>query len=198
MSPREMTERQKDILDHLYEYAEEHGYPPTIRQIGRHFGIRSPNGVVDHLKALERKGEIRLQPNTARGIELLNPPPKGIPLVGRVAAGAPILAAENIEDYVTIERMFPVDGRCFALRVKGDSMTGDGIHDGDLVVVRPQRVARNGAIVVAVLEDEATVKRFYRERNRVRLQPANPRYAPIYARDIEICGVVIGVIRTMK
>jgi len=197
MSPRELTERQKEILEFIYEFAQENGYPPTIRDIGDHFGIRSPNGVADHLKALERKGEISLRSNTARGIELLKPPRKGIPLVGRIAAGAPILAAENIEDYLTIEKIFPVDGRCFALRVKGDSMTGDGIHDGDIVVVRPRQTARNGDIVVAILDDEATVKRFYKEKSRVRLQPANSKYKPIFGRDVEIRGQVIGVIRRM-
>ncbi len=197
MSPKEMTHRQQEILDFIYMYARENGYPPTIRAIGEHFGIKSPNGVADHLKALVRKGEIRVSPNKARAIELLRRPEAGIPLIGRIAAGAPILAAENIEDHITIERMFPMDGRCFALRVKGDSMIEDGIHDGDIVVVRPQRTAENGDIVVALLDDEATVKRFYREKRHVRLQPANSAYAPIVATQVEICGRVIGVIRTM-
>ncbi len=197
MSPKEMTRRQQEVLEYIYRYARENGYPPTIRGIGEHFGIRSPNGVADHLKALIRKGEIRVSPNRARAIELLRRPETGIPLVGRIAAGAPILAAENIEDHITIERMFPMDGRCFALRVKGDSMIEDGIHDGDIVVVRPQRSAENGDIVVALLDDEATVKRFYREKRHVRLQPANSAYAPIVATQVEICGRVIGVIRSM-
>jgi len=197
MSPKELTKRQKQVLDFIYEYADEFGYPPTIRQIGRNFGIKSPNGVADHLRALERKGEIRLRANTARGIELLNPPEKGIPLVGRIAAGEPILAAENIEDRLALERMFPVDGKCFALRVKGDSMTGDGIYNGDILVVRPQQTAGNGDIVVAIVDDEATVKRFYKEKNRIRLQPSNPRYSPIYGKEIEIRGKIIGVIRQL-
>jgi len=198
MSPKEMTARQKKVLDFIYDFARENGYPPTIRQIGEQFGIKSPNGVADHLKALERKGEIRLESGAARGIELLRRRQEGIPLVGRIAAGEPILAAENIEDHITIERMFPVDGKCFALRVKGASMIGDGIRDGDIVVVRPQRTAQNGDIVVALLGDEATVKKFYREGRRIRLQPANPDYDPIYATEIEICGKVIGVIRQMR
>lgn len=198
MSPKELTKRQAQILDFIYEYAGENGYPPTIRQIGEKFGIKSPNGVADHLKALERKGEINLHPNTARGIELLNPPEKGIPIIGRIAAGAPILAAENIEDYLTIERIFPVDGKCFALTVKGDSMIDDGIHDGDLVIVRPQQTARNGDIVVAIIEEEATVKRFFKEKKSVRLEPANSKYAPIISKDVEIRGQVIGVIRKMN
>lgn len=197
MSPRDLTKRQREILDYIYEYSREYGYPPTIRRIGEHFGIKSPNGVADHLKALERKGEINLRANTARGIELLNPPEEGIPLVGRIAAGQPILAAENIEDHLTLERMFPVDGKCFALRVKGDSMTGDGIHDGDIIVVRPQRTASNGEIIVAIIDDEATVKRYFIEKKRIRLQPSNPRHKPIYGREIEIRGKVIGVIRQM-
>jgi repressor LexA len=198
MSTRELTRRQKEILDFIYEFAKDNGWPPTIRQIAMHFGIKSPNGVADHLKALERKGEIRIASGTARGIEMLRRQEQGIPLVGRIAAGEPILAAENIEDYVTIERMFPVDGKCFALRVKGASMIGDGIRDGDIVVVRPQKTADNGDIVVALIEDEATVKRFYREGRRIRLQPSNPDYDPIYATAVEIRGRVIGVIRQMK
>ncbi|HOO55880.1 MAG TPA: transcriptional repressor LexA [bacterium] len=197
MSPKEMTDRQRAILEYIYDYQRDYGYPPTIRQIGKHFGIKSPNGVADHLKALERKGEIGLSRNTARGIDLINREELGIPLVGRIAAGEPILAAENIEDHITIEKMFPSDGRIFALRVKGESMIEDGIHDGDIVVVRPQSTAENGDTVVALLEDEATVKRFYRERKRIRLQPANSSYAPIYSKSVEIRGKVIGVIRTL-
>ncbi len=198
MSPKELTKRQQQILDYIYDYAREAGYPPTIRQIGAFFGIKSPNGVADHLKALEKKGEIRLHKNTARGIELLKSPKKGIPLVGRIAAGAPLLAAENIEDFITIERMFPFDGRCFALRVKGDSMKDSGILDGDIVVVKSQSVAANGDIVVAIIDDEATVKYFYREKKSIRLQPANDSFAPIFTKKVEIRGIVIGVIRSMN
>lgn len=198
MPPKELTKRQRQILDYIYEYAAEEGYPPTIRQIGANFGIRSPNGVADHLKAIERKGEIKLRKNTARGIELLKSPQKGIPLIGRIAAGEPILAAENIDDYIAIERMFPIDGKCFALRVKGESMKDSGILDGDIVVVRSQSVAKNGDIVVAIIDDEATVKFFYREKHSIRLQPANEDYAPIYSKNIEIRGIVIGVIRSMR
>jgi repressor LexA len=198
MSPKEMTHRQQEILDFINDHTTEYGYPPTIRGIADHFGIKSPNGVADHLKALAKKGEIRISPNKARAIEVVRRPEAGIPLIGRIAAGEPILAAENIEDHITIERIFPVDGRCFALRVKGESMIEDGIHDGDIVVVRPQRTAENGDIVVALLDDEATVKRFYREKKHVRLQPANPAFAPIVATRVEICGRVIGVIRSMR
>jgi repressor LexA len=196
MSPKEMTHRQQAILEFIYEHTRENGYPPTIRGIADHFGIKSPNGVADHLKALVKKGEIRISPNKARAIEVVRKPQDGIPLIGRIAAGAPILAAENIEDHITIERIFPMDGKCFALRVKGDSMIEDGIHDGDIVVVRPQRTADNGDIVVALLDDEATVKRYYREKRHIRLQPANDKYAPIVATHVEICGRVIGVIRS--
>lgn len=197
MSPKELTSRQSDILEYIYDYARECGYPPTIRQIGDQFGIKSPNGVADHLKALERKGEIRLHANTARGIELLNPPERGLPIVGRVAAGAPILAAENIDDYLTLERIFPIDGKCFALTVKGDSMVEEGIHDGDIVVVRPQQTAKNGDIVVAILDEEATVKKFYKEKSAIRLEPANKKYSPIISKNVEVRGLVIGVIRKM-
>lgn len=198
MSPKGLTSRQREILDFIYKFAEENGYPPTYRDIGDHFGIKSPNGVADHLKALEKKGEINLRPNTARGIEFLNPPQTGIPLIGRIAAGEPLLAAENIEDYLTLERIFPVDGKCFALSVKGDSMIEDGISNGDIVIVRPQQSAHNGEIVVAIINEEATVKRFYKERSKIRLQPANPAFSPIFVRDVEIRGVVIGIVRKFR
>ncbi len=197
MTPVGLTERQREILGFIHSYASEKGYPPTIRQIGARFGIKSPNGVKDHLKALERKGEIKLEPNTARGIDLLGRRNSGIPLIGRIAAGAPILAAESVEDYLTIEKIFPIDGRCFALKVKGDSMIEEGIHNGDIVIVRPQSSAENGDIVVALIEDEVTVKTLFRDRGRIRLQPANPAHSPIVVRDVEIKGRVIGVIRTL-
>ncbi len=195
MAVRELTQRQKEILIFIEEYMEMRGYPPTIRQIGERFGIKSPNGVADHLKALARKGAITHDKHTARGIVLTHKTEKGIPLVGRVAAGTPILAAENIDDFITIERMLPIDGKCFALKVKGDSMIDDGIHNGDIVVVQPQKTAQNGEIVVAIIEDEATVKRYYKERNAIRLQPANSAYQPILSTNVELCGRVVGVIR---
>lgn len=198
MSPKELTPRQQEILSFIYDYTLDNGYPPTIRAIGDHFGIKSPNGVADHLKALAKKGEVRIAAGRARAIEIINKPEEGIPLIGHIAAGAPILAAENIEDHITIQKIFPVDGKCFALRVKGDSMIEAGIHNGDIVVVRPQQTAENGDIVVALLDDEATVKYFYREKRHVRLQPANQAYAPIIATHVEIRGRVIGVIRSIR
>jgi repressor LexA len=195
---QKLTQRQKAIYDYIVEHAKDIGYPPTIRQIGDRFGISSPNGVKDHLLALQRKGIIKLHPKTSRGIELLKRPQRGIPLVGRVAAGLPILAEENIEDHITMENFFPTDGRIFALQVKGDSMIGDGIFDGDIVIVRPQKTASNGDIVVALIEDEATVKHFYKQSRGVRLESSNEKYAPIISNSVELAGKVIGVIRRMR
>ena len=195
---QELTQRQQQILDYIMEHAEDVGYPPTIRQIGDRFHISSPNGVKDHLLALQRKGAIRLHPKTSRGIELLHRPRPGIPLVGRVAAGLPILAEENIEDYLTLESFFPSDGRVFALQVKGDSMIGDGIFDGDIVIVKPQKTASTGDIVVALIENEATVKHFRKQGRFVKLEASNEQYEPIVTRNVEIAGRVIGVIRRMR
>lgn len=199
-----LTKRQREIYDFIIDHIKWEGYPPTIRQIGKRFSIASPNGVKDHLLALQKKGHIRLHSRTSRGIEVLRREElaaggeRGIPLVGRIAAGEPILAAENIEDRLTMERMFPSDGRVFALRVKGDSMVEAGINDGDIVVVRPQPTADRGDIVVALLDDEATVKKFDRRGAKVYLHPANRSYQPIVRDEVEIAGLVIGVIRRVK
>ncbi|MEW6203461.1 MAG: transcriptional repressor LexA [bacterium] len=199
-----LTDRQEEIFNYILEHIEDEGYPPTIRRIGAHFNIVSPNGVKEHLLALQRKGYINLRPRTSRGIEVLRRPrwtegrEKGIPLVGRIAAGLPVLAVENIEDRLTLERLFPSDGRIFALRVRGDSMTDAGIYDGDIVIVRPQKTAEKGDIVVALLDDEATVKKFHRKRNKVCLIPANKKYTPIILDSVEIAGKVIGVIRKIQ
>jgi repressor LexA len=200
MATKPLTKRQQEILDFIHEFISEQGYPPTLRQIGERLGVSSPNGARDHLIALQRKGFIRLHPQTSRGIEVLRGPSRGIPLVGRIAAGQPILAVENVEDHLTLERIFPSDGRIFALRVKGESMNGDAIRDGDIVIVRPQPVAEPGDIVVALIGDEATVKRFSQRGNCVRLEPSNPAFKPIEAdsRDVEIAGLVIGVVRKLR
>jgi repressor LexA len=222
-----LTDRQEKILAFIKKSIQDQGYPPTIREIGEHFGIRSTNGVNDHLKALERKGYLlrgelksralsvieggRSQP--ARFARLsrreLSPVDDGdvveVPLVGKVAAGEPILAQENVTDHVRIDSVLLGDGgrKVFALRVSGDSMIGDGIFDGDYIFVRKQLHAGPGEIVVAMIEDEATVKRFYPEGDRVRFQPSNPRLKPIYVsrdefRETQIIGVVVGVYRKMN
>lgn len=201
----ELTNRQREILKFIAKHVKAEGYPPTIRQIGDEFDIVSPNGVKDHLLALQRKGHIRLQSRISRGISLVKKDSimagleeEGIPLIGRIAAGQPLLAVENVEDRLTMEKMFPSDGRIFALRVKGDSMVEAGIFDGDIVVVRPQKTADQGDIVVALLEEEATVKRFARRGRKVLLHPANRKYKPIIRDHVEIAGRVIGVIRRFR
>ncbi|MGC1274748.1 MAG: transcriptional repressor LexA [Planctomycetaceae bacterium] len=192
-----LTERQKEIYDFVRDKIVNRGYGPTVRDIGAHFGIRSPNGVMCHLKALEKKGLIAREPGKSRAIQLSDPPRArtSLPLVGLVAAGAPVLAEEQSET-VDFAPLFESDDH-FCLRVKGDSMIEDHIAEGDYVIVRKQPTAHNGEIVVAVVDDgaDATLKRYYRESNRIRLQPANETMAPIYADNVEIRGIVTGVIR---
>jgi repressor LexA len=200
---RGLTRRQAEILSFIQRYTETHGYPPSVREIGQALGLTSSSTVHSHLAALSRKGYLHRDPSKPRAIEVLRDerahPPKRlipIPVVGRVAAGGPLLAEENIEDYFPLPSEFLRDGEgCFMLRVRGDSMVEAGILDGDYVIVRKQSTAQNGDIVVARLEDEATVKRFYRENGVVRLQPANSRMAPIIAKDVVIEGKVVGLIR---
>ena len=192
-----LTERQKEIYEFVRDKIVNRGYGPTVRDIGAHFGIRSPNGVMCHLKALEKKGLIAREPGKSRAIQLSDPPrPRTtLPLVGLVAAGSPVLAEEQADE-IDFAPLFETDDQ-FCLKVRGDSMIEDHIAEGDFVVVRRQAEARNGEIVVAVVDDgtEATLKRYYREGNRVRLQPANATMQPIYTESCEIRGVVTGVIR---
>ena len=192
-----LTERQREIYDFVRDKIVTRGYGPTVRDIGAHFGIRSPNGVMCHLKALEKKGLISREPGKSRAIQLTDPPRMRteLPLVGLVAAGSPVLAEEQAET-IDFSPMFESDDH-FCLRVKGDSMIEDHIAEGDFVVVRKQQSARDGEIVVAVVDDgaDATLKRFYRETNRIRLQPANATMEPIFADNVAIRGVVTGVIR---
>jgi len=220
-----LTDRQEKILAFIKKSIQDQGYPPTIREIGEHFGIRSTNGVNDHLKALERKGYLLRGELKSRALSVIDggrSPARllrmsrrelsavgegeavQVPVVGKVAAGEPILAQENITDHVRIDSVLLGDGgrKVFALRVSGDSMIGDGILDGDYIFVRKQLQADPGEIVVAMIEDEATVKRFYPEGDRVRFQPSNPRLKPIYVsrddfRETQIIGVVVGVYRKM-
>jgi repressor LexA len=213
----ELTDRQKEILRFIARTTEERGFPPTIREIGGEFSIKSTNGVNDHLKALERKGYLnrgeqksRSLVPTASGRVLLGLGAQRsrtieVPIVGRVAAGAPLLAEQNLDDTLQIDpAVLPQAGKdVFGLKVKGDSMVGDGIFDGDLVFVRRQQSARSGEIVVAMIEGEATVKRFFPEGSRVRLQPSNPAMQPIYvsasqAREASILGIVVGVFRKLS
>ncbi|MBM3319538.1 MAG: repressor LexA [Candidatus Eisenbacteria bacterium] len=202
---KKLTGRQQEILDFLAEHARETGYPPTIREIGFRFGIRSTKGVVDHLTALERKGCIRRVLGKSRALELLltgsDEKSAGVPLLGRIAAGLPLLAEENVEERLMIDPSFLKGKDEFLLRVRGESMIEAHIADGDLVLVRPAAEARNGEIVVALLGDEATVKRFFRQGDRIELRPENRSMDPIAvdpsAGEFRILGVVVGLFRKM-
>ena len=197
-----MTKRQQEIFTFIKRYASKYGYPPTVREIGKAVGLASSSTVHAHLANLEKYGVLRRDPTKPRAIELLFDkakravtPEDGLPLVGRVAAGQPVLAEENIEDYVQVPSMAGGDEGEYVLQVSGESMRDAGILTGDYVVVRPQNTAGDGDIVVALLGDEATVKRFFRERDHVRLQPENPSMEPIRTRDVEVMGKVVGVFR---
>ena len=207
-----LTERQQQIWNYLVEYVDQHGYPPTVREIGEAVGLASPSTVHAHLANLERAGLLRRDPTKPRALELIGrerrveQPATGeaasavrLPLLGEIAAGAPLLAEQNVEEYLT----FPGStGGDFLLRVRGDSMIGAGIFDGDLVIVRQTAEARNGEIVVALAgddesADEATVKTFYRENGRIRLQPENAALEPIFAEYVHVLGRVVGVFREL-
>lgn len=204
MKPK-LTARQQEMLDYIERETSSTGVPPSIRQIGTALGISSTNGVRLHLQALQKKGYIRRSQRTSRGIVSLNQLAHAasashsatidIPILGRVAAGMPVMAAENHEGSLTLDASLVKNQESFALRVHGDSMMNAGILDGDLVVVRLQPGADNGDIVVALMDEEVTVKRFYRETGTIRLQPENPAMAPIYSTDVEICGKVVALVR---
>lgn len=189
-----LTRRQRDVYEYIRDLIRDRGYGPTVREIGARFGIGSPNGVVSHLRALEKKGFIRREARKSRSIQLLQETRDGIALAGVIAAGQPLEAIEQSET-LDLDTMFP-HADCFALQVRGDSMIEDQICDGDFVMVERREEARDGQIVVALLEDgDATLKRYYRETGRIRLEPANATMRPIYANRVKILGVVVGVIR---
>ena len=206
-----LTGRQQEIWDFLVDYVDRHGYPPTVREIGDAVGLASPSTVHAHLANLERAGLLKRDPTKPRALELsgrgrrVQPkeePGRGLPLVGEIAAGGPLLAEDNIEDYFVVPEQLARGGADFLLRVKGDSMIEAGILDGDIVVVKREQTAENGDIVVALAgEDEtveeATVKRFFRENGRVRLQPENSALEPIYAAHVQVLGKVTGVFRAL-
>jgi len=197
----DLTKRQREIFDYIRRYLRKYGYPPTVREIGNALGLHSPSTVHAHLAKLEQIGMLRRDPTKPRAIELMVGKARralkgpGIPVVGNVAAGEPILAEENIEDYYEVPSVIGGEGDDYILKVRGDSMKDAGILEGDFVVVRPTDEAANGEIVVALLGDEATVKRFYRERNAIRLEPENEAHEPIVTQDAELLGKVIGVFR---
>ena len=202
MTERPLTARQTEILEFIRDEMDRRGMPPTIRELGHQFGIRSTKGVEDHLAALERKGFIRRERGKSRAIEVSDRPDmrgaRLLPLVGRIAAGAPVLAVENQEGTFVFDESLVGAGETFLLRVVGDSMVNAGIFEDDLVIVRKQDDAREGEIVAARLEEEATVKRFHREGGRIVLLPENDAYDPIPVaedRDFQILGKVVGVYR---
>jgi repressor LexA len=201
----ELTGRQQEIWQFLVDYVDRHGYPPTVREIGEAVGLASPSTVHAHLANLERAGLLRRDPTKPRALELTGREQEGtvtmpkLPLLGQIAAGGPLLADQNVEDELAVPESLRGD---FLLRVKGDSMIEAGILDGDIVVVRRAQDAHNGEIVVALAgddesADEATVKTFYREKGRIRLQPENASLEPIYADHVQVLGKVVGVFRAL-
>ena len=198
------TERQKRILEVIREFTREQGYPPSVREIGERVGLSSSSTIHAHLKTLERRGLISRDPTKPRALRSDMTPPGDpvpetvvMPVIGKVAAGVPITAQENVEGDFVLPASFTRASDGFMLRVQGDSMVEAAILDGDLIVVRPQRTANNGEIVVAMLEGEATVKRFYKEDGRIRLQPENRTMEPIYSSDVTILGRVEAVVRKL-
>ncbi len=202
----DLTKRQQEIFDFIKRYSAKYGYPPTVRDIGKAVGLASSSTVHAHLSNLERIGLLRRDPTKPRAIELLDRAAAGmrslvrpgLPLVGQVSAGQPVLAEENIEDYVQTPSFAGGDKGGYLLKVRGDSMKNVGILDGDVVVVEPQNVAEDGDIVVALLGEEATVKRFFREPDHVRLQPENDAMAPIRSPDVRVMGKVVGLMRSIS
>jgi len=193
-----LTPRQRDIYNFIRSKIQGRGYGPTVREIGVHFQIKSPNGVMCHLKALQKKGLIHREPNMSRAIQLLEDPVSahrmGLKLVGRIAAGQPIEAVEHHEELTFSDWTEPGDK--FALRVSGESMIDEHIADGDFVIIKRQEQARDGQIVAVRDEDgEATLKKIYRDRNRIRLEPANKTMKPIYRDRVNVLGVLVGVVR---
>ena len=200
-----LTARQQEILDFVTKHLDRHGYPPTVREIGTAIGLTSSSTVHAHLANLERGGYLRRDPTKPRAMELVGKaaPARAVaegvrllPVLGQIAAGAPLLAEQHVEDEIAVPELLTSSGENFILRVRGESMIGDGINDGDFVVIRSQADASEGEIVAALVDgEEATVKRIYREGGRVRLQPSNPALEPIYPDDVQVLGRVVGVFR---
>ena len=203
----ELTTRQKEVFEFLKDYLRAKGFPPTLREIASHFGLRGPKAPQKTLNILERKGYIRKVPGGSRAIEILSYPQfslthiLSVPIVGRVQAGEPLLAIENIEGYINLDRSLVSSGDVFLLRVQGDSMIEAHIQDGDFALVKPQPNAENGEIVVALIEDEATIKRIFKKRDLIRLEPANPKMEPIVIKKgekkVTIVGKVVGIFRKL-
>jgi repressor LexA len=208
----DLTKRQQEIFDFIKRYSADYGYPPTVRDIGKAVGLASSSTVHAHLANLEKLGLMRRDPTKPRAIELLDRAAEsvvenvrsfvspGLPLVGNVAAGAPLLAEENIEEYMQVPEVAGGGGGTgeYVLRVRGESMVDVGILEGDYVVVRPQETATDGEIIVALVGEEATVKRFFRESDHIRLQPENKTMEPIRSTDVRIMGRVVGLFRSVS
>ena len=199
-----LTDRQKEVLEFIARFSEENGYPPTVREIGENFGI-SLRAVQDHIAACQKKGYLSQCQKRSRSLRVI----KGetvqearvfvtkVPKLGTIAAGKPLLAEENLDGYVTIAEPFVKPGKTyFALNVRGASMINAGILEGDLAIIEQSEIAAEGQIVVAVVDNAITLKRFYKEQNRVRLQPENPDFQPIYSSDVKIAGIMVGLVRT--
>lgn len=194
-----LTERQQKVLTFIENYVDERPYPPTMREIAEHFGI-SVKGAYDHVKALERKGCIKSGGHRSRTMEVVGKSPLDsgsikIPLLGEVAAGKPIFAEENFDSSIQVPSAMVGKQSCFALRIRGDSMINAGILDGDTAIIEERSTASNGDIIVAMLEDSVTLKRFYKEKDRIRLAAENPDYSPIFTQDLRILGRLRGLIR---
>ena len=211
----DLTKRQQEIFDFIRSYSEKNGYPPTVRDIGKAVGLASSSTVHAHLSNLEKLGVLRRDPTKPRALELLDRAtrsagsavqgaidkvrPSGLPVVGAVAAGSPVLAEENIEEYVQVPQEAGGEEGEYVLKVRGDSMIDAGILEGDYVVVRQQDKASDGEIVVALVgDDEATVKRYFRESDHIRLQPENETMDPILTKDVQILGRVVGLFRSVR
>jgi repressor LexA len=206
----DLTKRQQEIFDFIHKYSAKYGYPPTVRDIGKAVGLASSSTVHAHLANLEKIGLLRRDPSKPRAIELLDRAmgsavdsvrsivrSEGLPLVGSVAAGQPVLAEENIEEYISVPEVAGGGDGEYLLRIRGDSMKNAGILEGDIVVVRPQDTAREGEIVVALLGEEATVKRFFHEADHIRLQPENETMEPIRSKEVKVLGRVVGLLRSL-
>jgi repressor LexA len=204
----DLTKRQQEIFDFIKSYSAKYGYPPTVRDIGKAVGLASSSTVHAHLANLEKVGLLRRDPSKPRALELLDravdnvrslvTPREGLPLVGAVAAGQPILAEENIEDHIVVPNEAGGDQGEFLLTVRGESMINAGMLDGDIVVVQRQETATDGEIIVALVGEEATVKRFFREADHIRLQPENDHMEPIRTREVQIVGKVVGLLRVVS
>ena len=203
MATGKISEKQREILEYIKQEILQRGYPPAVREICEAVNLKSTSSVHSHLETLEKNGFIRRDPTKPRAIEILDDDFNltrrevvNVPVVGQVAAGEPILAEQNIQDYFPVPADIVPKGEAFILNVRGDSMINVGIFNGDRVFVNSSNTARNGDIVVALIEDSATVKTFYKEDNHIRLQPENPAFHPIYCQDVRIVGILANLVRT--